>query len=151
MNADSQFEGGNTAWGELLPGLFLLHQAPAPGYRHSRDQFRLHAALLLPGQDLPGEMGKLCALANIRARFVLSAVGSLTKMALGLADWKDTPSMEGPFEIVSLTGTTGPDGVHLHMAVSDEKRRYHRRTSGGGVHHLHHGRTRPWRGRRSGL
>ena len=29
--------------------------------------------------------------------------------------------MEGHFEIVSLTGTTGSDGVHLHMAVSDEK------------------------------
>lgn len=29
--------------------------------------------------------------------------------------------MEGRFEIVSLTGTAGPDGVHLHMAVSDEK------------------------------
>ena len=29
--------------------------------------------------------------------------------------------MEGHFEIVSLTGTLGPDGMHIHLSVSDEK------------------------------
>ena len=87
----------------------------------STDRCRLHAARLTPEQDLRREIEKLCALANIRAGFVLSAVGSLTKVALRLANQKDTHRMEGHFEIVSLTGTTGPDGVHLHIAVSDEK------------------------------
>ena len=88
---------------------------------HTTDQCRLHAVRLTPGEDLRGEIEKLTALANIRAGFVLSAVGSLTKVALRLANRKDTHTMEGHFEIVSLTGTLGPDGLHLHIAVSDEK------------------------------
>jgi len=85
------------------------------------DQCRLHAVRLTPGQDLRLEVEKLSALVGIRAGFVLSAVGSLTRVALRLANQKDTHVMEGHFEIVSLTGTTGPDGLHLHIAVSDEK------------------------------
>jgi uncharacterized protein len=88
---------------------------------HTTDTCRLHAARLLPGQDLRGEIEKLTALQNIRAGFVFSAVGSLTKVALRLANQKDTHTLDGHFEIVSLTGTLGPDGLHLHMAVSDEK------------------------------
>ena len=88
---------------------------------HSTDQCRLHAARLLPGQDLRGEIEKLTALGNIRAGFVLSAVGSLKRVVLRLANQKATHMMEGHFEIVSLTGTLGPDGLHLHMAVSDGK------------------------------
>ena len=85
------------------------------------DHCRLHAARLLPAQELRSEIEKLSALASIRAGFVLSAVGSLTKVALRLANQKDAHKMEGHFEILSLTGTLGPDGLHLHMAVSDEK------------------------------
>jgi predicted DNA-binding protein with PD1-like motif len=87
----------------------------------STDQSRLHATRLLPGQDLRDEIEKLCVLAGIHAGFVLSAVGSLTKVSLRLANQTDPHVMEGHFEIVSLTGTTGPHGVHLHMAVSDSK------------------------------
>ena len=69
-----------------------------------------------PSREFRGEgRSPLCA------GFVLSAVGSLTRVALRLANQKDTHVMEGHFEMVSLTGTTGPDGLHLHMAVSDEK------------------------------
>ena len=85
------------------------------------DQCRLHAVRLLPGQDLRREIEKLAEAGNIRAGFPLSAVGSLTRVALRLANRKDTHIMEGHFEIVSLTGTTGPDGAHLHLAVSGEK------------------------------
>lgn len=88
---------------------------------HSTDQCRLHAVRLTAGEDLRGEIEKLTALANIRAGFVLSAVGSLTRVTLRLANQKDTHTMEGHFEIVSLTGTLGPDGLHLHIAVSDGK------------------------------
>src|SRR5687768_7349775 len=85
---------------------------------HFTDQCRLHAARLLPAQDLREEIEKLTVLYNIRAGFVLSAVGSLTKVALRLANRKDTHTLEGHFEIVSLNGTIGPDGPHLHIAVS---------------------------------
>lgn len=85
------------------------------------DQCRVFAVRLTPGQDLRGELEKLTGSHNIRAGFVLSAVGSLTKVALRLANQKEPYTLEGHFEIVSLMGTLGPDGMHLHMAVSDEK------------------------------
>lgn len=85
------------------------------------DHCRLHATRLFPDQDLRLELVKLTARLNIRAGFVLSAVGSLTKVVMRPANLTDPLIMEGHFEIVSLTGTLGPDGPHLHMAVSDSK------------------------------
>jgi predicted DNA-binding protein with PD1-like motif len=85
------------------------------------DQCRLHAVRLLPGQDLRQEIDKLSAAGRIRAGFILSAVGSLTKVALRLANQRESHVLEGHFEIVSLTGTLGPDGQHLHLAVSDKQ------------------------------
>ena len=64
---------------------------------HSTEQCRLHAARLLPEQDLRREIEKLTALCNIRAGFVLSAVGSLTRVTLRLANQKDTHVMEGHY------------------------------------------------------
>jgi uncharacterized protein len=88
---------------------------------HSVNQCRLHAARLVPGQDLRRELERLTSVHTIRAGFVLSAVGSLTTVALRLANQKHEHVLQGHFEIVSLTGTLGPDGLHLHIAVSDEK------------------------------
>lgn len=50
---------------------------------------------------------------------VLSAVGSLRSVALRFANQEQAILLEGPHEVVSLTGTLGPDGSHLHLAVSD--------------------------------
>jgi predicted DNA-binding protein with PD1-like motif len=69
--------------------------------RHlTASDFRVHAVRLRPG-------------------VVLSAVGSLTQLALRFADRKEETVRTGKFEVVSLTGTLGPDGCHLHLAVSD--------------------------------
>jgi uncharacterized protein len=38
---------------------------------------------------------------------------------LRFADRRESALLEGPLEILSLTGTLSPDGVHLHMSVSD--------------------------------
>jgi predicted DNA-binding protein with PD1-like motif len=83
------------------------------------DRCRLHAVRLVPGQDLKEELQKLTILARIHAGFVISAVGSLNRVTLRMANRKETTVMEEPFEIVSLTGTLAHDGVHLHLAVSD--------------------------------
>lgn len=88
--------------------------------RHlTANDFRLHAVRLRPGDDLREELEKLTALAPLRAGVVLSAVGSLTRLALRFADRKEETVRSGKFEVVSLTGTLGPDGCHLHLAVSD--------------------------------
>jgi predicted DNA-binding protein with PD1-like motif len=88
--------------------------------RHlTASDFRVHAVRLRPGDDLREELEKLTALAPLRAGVVLSAVGSLTQLALRFADRKEETVRTGKFEVVSLTGTLGPDGCHLHLAVSD--------------------------------
>ncbi len=88
--------------------------------RHlTASDFRVHAVRLRPGDDLREELEKLTALAPLRAGVVLSAVGSLTRLALRLADRKEETVRTGRFEVVSLTGTLGPDGCHLHLAASD--------------------------------
>lgn len=79
----------------------------------------MHAVRLRPGDDLREELEKLTALAPLRAGVVLSAVGSLARLALRFADRKEETVRTGKFEVVSLTGTLGPDGCHLHLAVSD--------------------------------
>lgn len=114
---------GPGEYSDFLPRLAAVTGAehrPAFAMNHfTTDKIRLHALRLVPGQDLRTELERLTSLAMIRAGFVLSAVGSLTRVALRYANQKELAVMEGHFEIVSLTGTLGQDGMHLHLSVSD--------------------------------
>jgi len=53
------------------------------------------------------------------AGFVIAGVGSLHVAALRFAGRKDAQAMEGPLEILTLSGSLSKDGAHLHMSVSD--------------------------------
>ncbi len=50
----------------------------------------------------------------------ICAVGSLTDVALRLADQPGPTRYRGHFEVVSLSGYLAAHELHLHMAVSDE-------------------------------
>lgn len=77
-----------------------------------------HEAIRLTrGSDLKEEIKKL----NIKAGYVASAVGCVTKARIRLADGKTVASWEEPFEIVSLMGTLSEDGPHLHISLADTK------------------------------
>lgn len=80
---------------------------------------------LEPGQDLKGELEDLLERESISAGFVITCVGSLKRVKLRMAGAKpeeqDIREIVGHFEIVSLVGTLSVDGVHMHMAVSDDK------------------------------
>lgn len=56
---------------------------------------------------------------NITAGCVLSAVGSLTRAMLRLANRDHPTEYTGYFEIVSMTGTVSIYGSHLHISISD--------------------------------
>eukprot|EP01121_Diplochlamys_sp_Union-15-3_P016106 TRINITY_DN5423_c0_g2_i4.p1 TRINITY_DN5423_c0_g2~~TRINITY_DN5423_c0_g2_i4.p1 ORF type:complete len:139 (-),score=19.77 TRINITY_DN5423_c0_g2_i4:18-434(-) len=73
----------------------------------------------LPGQDIYLEIESVIKKYNISAGFIATVVGSLTKLNLRLANTFNCLQKEGHFEIVSLVGTLSPQGVHLHMCVSD--------------------------------
>ena len=74
---------------------------------------------LKPGQDLFDEIEAVVSEKNIEAGCVLSAVGSLTYATLRLANREYNSEYDGPFEIVSMTGTVSIHGSHLHISISD--------------------------------
>lgn len=80
---------------------------------------RTLALRLHPGQDLKRALVELVEREGIGAGYVLTCVGSLSQVALRLAGARERLHREGEFEILSLSGTLAPPGVHLHLAVSD--------------------------------
>ncbi|XP_064615630.1 bifunctional protein GlmU-like [Liolophura sinensis] len=71
-----------------------------------------------PGEEIKGTLIKFVEDNKLKAAFLLSAVGSVTKATLRMADSSTISTFQGPFEIVSLVGTLSHGG-HLHVALSD--------------------------------
>lgn len=80
---------------------------------------RHYVLRLLPGEDLKRQLEAFVGERRMTAAAVLTCVGSLSKAALRMADAREVTRLEGAYEIVSLVGTLGPDGSHLHAAISD--------------------------------
>jgi predicted DNA-binding protein with PD1-like motif len=81
---------------------------------------KIHVLRLRPDQDLKEEIATFSNLKKIKAGFILTAVGSLKKATLRLANENIIKVFHKKFEITSLSGTLSPDGVHLHLSLSDE-------------------------------
>lgn len=75
---------------------------------------------LKPGQDLKVECDRLAEVHQLEAACVLTCVGSLTTAVLRYANQDHTDTLNGHFEIVSLTGTLSVHGSHYHISISDE-------------------------------
>lgn len=84
---------------------------------------RTHAFRLTRGQDLKKELLAYCQKRAISAAVPISGVGSLQVAQLRFADAKQPALLQGPFEIVSLTGTMSQEGLHLHIAIADHEGR----------------------------
>lgn len=80
---------------------------------------RVFALRLRPGQDLRKQIEAFAKEHQLRAGFIMTTVGSLQRATIRLADQPNATTFDGKFEIVSLVGTLGPDGVHLHISISD--------------------------------
>lgn len=78
---------------------------------------------LKPGQLLKEEIEK--RIKDIKAGVLLLIVGCLENAVLRMAgatpDKQDIRNFQGPFEIVSGTGTVSKDGCHIHISLSDKK------------------------------
>jgi predicted DNA-binding protein with PD1-like motif len=88
-----------------------------------------HVLRLLPGDDLRRALDAafrtLNASSGLAAACVVSGIGSLTQAQLRYADAAEGSLISGPLEMLSLAGTLGLDGPHLHAAVSDAQGRVH--------------------------
>ena len=97
------------------------------GVAVAQSSMQVHVLRLKPGQDVMKEIFNFVTVHKIEAYSVVSAVGSLTEAQLRFANKKEASKLTGPLEIVSLSGTGGMAGSHLHLAVSDGEGR----TTGG--------------------
>ena len=79
---------------------------------------RTIASRFSPGEDLRDAIERLGHEHHVEAGCILGAVGSLTVATLRLAGADTYAKFAGPFEIISLSGTVSPSGVHLHLAVA---------------------------------
>jgi predicted DNA-binding protein with PD1-like motif len=83
---------------------------------------RAHAFRLTPGTDLKAELARLAAEHGLRAACIATCVGSLSRARLRMPGAAGEPeaflTLAEPLEIVSLTGTLGPDGMHVHIGLS---------------------------------
>ena len=92
---------------------------------------KIIAVRLRPKDDLKQALDNITRENKLSAAAIVSAVGSLSSAAIRLGTG-EVKNLNGPFEIVSLCGTLGQGGMHVHIAVADG----HGNTFGG---HMLHG------------
>ena len=73
---------------------------------------------LEPGSDLRASLEQL-AVEHNAAGFVLGVVGNLSRVAFQCPGRSEPSVLEGDLEIITLQGTLSPQGVHLHLSLSD--------------------------------
>lgn len=74
---------------------------------------------LSPHMDLKLSLLEFCADAHIQTGVIISAVGSLTTAVIRSADGITEHTLQGPFEVTSLSGTITNDSAHLHVSLFD--------------------------------
>lgn len=89
----------------------------------SKKQKNMHqpviAFRLKPGEDLKEGIEKVVKANDIRAGWIATTVGSLTRYNIRFANQPEGSSDSGHFEILSLSGTVSVNGSHLHLSISD--------------------------------
>jgi len=86
---------------------------------HSKSGMELVSLRLQPGADIRRDLERLVKRDRISAAVMLGAVGSLSSVCLRFADQNKHTTLEGLYEVLTLSGTLGEEGVHLHMSVAD--------------------------------
>lgn len=81
----------------------------------------IFAIRLKPDEDLKESLRIFVEQNNIKAGFILTAVGSLKQATLRFANQDNAQLFKEKLEIVSLVGTLSLDGIHLHISLSDQK------------------------------
>jgi predicted DNA-binding protein with PD1-like motif len=77
------------------------------------------ALRLTPGTDLRSALAVLLAQHGAQAGYVIQGIGSLCAARIRFAGRDDLAELSGDLELLTLGGSLAPDGVHLHLTVSD--------------------------------
>ncbi len=79
------------------------------------------AIRLKSNEDLRQSLKNFTEKEDIKAGFILTAIGSLKQATIRFANQDISTVLTNKFEILSLNGTIATTGVHLHITVSDEQ------------------------------
>ncbi|MBK9275976.1 MAG: DUF296 domain-containing protein [Flavobacteriales bacterium] len=79
----------------------------------------VHALRMAPGEDVRLGLEAWARHTGVGGGAVIAAVGSLGPCALRFAGRTEPTILPDDQEVVTLSGTIGPDGAHLHATVSD--------------------------------
>lgn len=75
---------------------------------------------ILPGQDLFQEIERRCIEHDLTAAAVIACAGCLRNIRFRMADGISVFEIREDAEIVSLSGTCCPDGLHIHISVCNQ-------------------------------
>jgi predicted DNA-binding protein with PD1-like motif/glutaredoxin len=73
---------------------------------------------LAPGSDLRQSLEQLAS-DQQASGFVIGVVGNLSRAAFQCPGQHGPTVLEGDLEVITLNGTLSPQGVHLHLSLSD--------------------------------
>ncbi|MUH00535.1 DUF296 domain-containing protein [Scytonema sp. UIC 10036] len=76
---------------------------------------------LKPDEDLKQGLKSFASQENIKAGFIITAIGSLKQAKIRFANQENSTLLTDKFEILALNGTIATTGVHLHIAISDQQ------------------------------
>jgi len=82
---------------------------------------KVFALRLKPNQDLRQSLKTFAQAQNIKAGFILTAIGSLQQATIRFANQSVSTVLKDKFEILSLNGTLATTGIHLHICISDRE------------------------------
>lgn len=77
------------------------------------------ALRLSPGEDPKAALDTFANTNQLEAACVLTCVGSLRKAVLRFANQEQAVTLDGHFEIVSLSGVLSIHGAHYHISIAD--------------------------------
>jgi uncharacterized protein len=80
-----------------------------------------HVIRLQPGDDLVVEIKNLLAQKSIKAGYLATGLGSLSKLRVRFAAQSQYFESAEKFEIVSLSGSLSTNGCHIHGSFSDSQ------------------------------
>jgi uncharacterized protein len=79
------------------------------------------ALRLPPDVDLRQTLKSIAYTENITAGIILSGIGSLKTLALRFAGQNIHTTIDGKHEILTIAGTIGTGGIHLHMSIANSQ------------------------------
>lgn len=82
---------------------------------------KVFALRLKPDQDLRQSLKNFACEENIKAGFILTAIGSLKQAKIRFANQSISKVLNDKFEIIALNGTLATTGVHLHIAIANKE------------------------------